>query len=117
MRIIKKFGDAKYGWRGLTAVWREEWHFKYQVSFAISALTIALIFGASAIQLVLLACFCCLALASEIANTAIEDIGNRINPDFDEQIGAIKDMAQAFVIVCSLPSLIVFLWILLSAIL
>ena len=35
--------------------------------------------------------------------------------EFDERVGAIKDMAQAFVIVASMPAILVFLWIVVSA--
>ena len=113
MKIIRKFADARHGWRGLRAVWREEWHFKYQVAFATSAFLIAFFLGAYAYELVLLFCTLCITLASEVINTAIEDVCNRIQPEFEEAIGAIKDMAQAFVILSALPSLAVFLWIVL----
>lgn len=112
MKILRKFGDARHGLRGLATVWKEEWHFKYQLLMALTAILLALAVGAGALQLVLLTAALCIAIASEIINTAIEDLGNRINPDYDERIGAIKDMSQAFVIVSSMPSLIVLLWIL-----
>ncbi len=111
MKIVRKFGDARHGWRGIRTVWSEEWHFKYQVAFASAAFLIAAVVGASIFELVLLFASLCMALGSEVINTAIEDIGNKINPDFDERIGAIKDMAQAFVILSSLPSIAIFLWI------
>lgn len=111
MKIIRKFGDARHGVRGLRTVWREEWHFKYQCAFAVMALATASLLGGSTSQLVLLFSTLCLALASEVINTAIEDICNKIQPGFDEKIGAIKDMSQAFVILVSLPAVAVFLWI------
>lgn len=114
MKILRKFGDARHGMRGLAAVWREEWHFKYQLLMALAAFVLALLVGADAYQLVLLAVTLLIAIASEIINTAIEDLGNRINPDFDEKIGAIKDISQAFVIVSAIPALIVLIWILAS---
>ncbi len=101
----------RHGWRGLRAVWREEWHFKYQVAFALTMFGIALFLRASSLELILLFCALCIVLASEVINTAIEDVCNRIQPDFDEAIGAIKDMAQAFVLLSSLPSIALFLWI------
>ncbi|MHB1086566.1 MAG: diacylglycerol kinase [Minisyncoccota bacterium] len=116
MKIIRKFADARHGWRGLRAVWREEWHFKYQVGFAISMFTIAVLLGARTLDLVLLFSALSITLASEVINTAIEDVCNRIQPDFEEAIGAIKDMAQGFVLLSSLPSIALFLWIVITRI-
>lgn len=111
MKIIRKFADARHGWRGLRTVWREEWHFKYQVAFTIIMFSIALFLRASSLELILLFCTLCIALAGEVINTAIEDVCNRIQPDFEEAIGAIKDMAQGFVLLSSLPCIALFLWI------
>lgn len=112
MKMVRKFGDMRRGARGLIAVWREEWHFKYQLLMALVAFFLAVCVGADPYQLVVLFATLCVAVASEIINTAIEDICNRITPDFDERIGAIKDMSQAFVIVSALPALFVLCWIL-----
>ncbi len=111
MKIIGKFADIRHGWRGLRAVWREEWHFKYQVGFVVAGMAFACAIGASAFELVLLAGALSVALASEIINTAVEDVCNKIEPNFDPAIGAIKDMAQAFVIVSSMPAIILLFYI------
>lgn len=111
MRIILKAGDVRHGLRGLKVVWREEWHFKYQCAGALAGFMIVWLIDASPFELLLYAAFASLALASEIANTAIEDICNKIEPNLDPQIGMIKDMAQAFVLAMSLPVVLVFLWI------
>jgi len=111
VKSLTKLHDMRHGWRGLKTVWQEEWHFKYQVAISLCILAIAFIIEASSLQLLALFVTICIALASEIINTAIEDIGNKINPAFDERIGAIKDMSQAFVILSSLPAVAVFVWI------
>jgi len=111
MKIIRKVGDMRHGWRGIRAVWREEWHFAYQVAAAASALFISYFLGASSFQMVLLFSMLSFALASEVINTAIEDICNKIEPAHDPTIGKIKDMAQAFVIISALPAFALFVWI------
>lgn len=114
MKIFRKFSDMRHGWRGVRAVWNEEWHFKYQVSFAALSLVLAYFLDATLFEWFLLLAFVSIALAAEIINTAIEDVCNRIQPEYDVKIGAIKDMAQAFVIVSSVPALSILLWILIS---
>ncbi|MCR4325767.1 MAG: diacylglycerol kinase, partial [Patescibacteria group bacterium] len=111
MKIFRKVGDIRNGFRGLCIVWREEWHFAYQIALATAGLLLAWLLGATPFTLVILFSFGCLVLAAEVINTAVEDICNKIEPDFDPKIGAIKDMAQAFVILCSMPYAALFLWI------
>ncbi len=49
---------------------------------------------------------CALVIASEIFNTCIEMICDKICPDYDETIGKIKDLAAAGVLVCALFALL-----------
>jgi diacylglycerol kinase (ATP) len=115
MKILRKVGDIRNGFNGLRVVWREEWHFSYQVAAAVLGLPVAWLAGADGIQLVLLASFGCIALAGEVVNTAVEDICNKIQPEFDPHIGAIKDVAQAFVILSGAPYVLLLVWILIRA--
>ena len=112
MKLLKKAGDLRYGWRGLRAVWREEWHFPYQIAALAGGFAILFLIDASNFELVLYGAFASIALGSEVINTVVEDLCNKIEPRFDTEIGKIKDMAQAFVILASLPVVVVFLSIL-----
>ena len=117
MKLIRKAGDIRHGWSGLRVVWREEWHFRYEIAATLGGIALAYALGAPSFALLLLMIFACLALSSEVINTAIEDLCNKIEPNFDPQIGAIKDMAQAFVILASLPYLLVLIWVLCTTLL
>ena len=48
-----------------------------------------------------------MVIAGEIMNTAIERIGDYLNPEEDEKIGIIKDLSSAAVLVSSLGALAV----------
>ena len=48
-----------------------------------------------------------LVIALEIMNTAIENIGNYLNIEYDEKIKNIKDLASASVLIASIASLII----------
>ncbi len=111
MKIFRKVGDIRHGWNGLKIVWKEEWHFPYQVTAAAGTLTVAFLLDAAGFELLLLFILLMFALASEVINTVVEDICNKIQPAFDEDIGKIKDMSQTFVILSSLPAVAAFLWI------
>ena len=55
---------------------------------------------------VLIFIVCFLVLIAEIINTAIEKICDFIEPNFNEKIGLIKDLAAASVVTATLLSLI-----------
>jgi diacylglycerol kinase (ATP) len=113
MKLLRKANDIMNGLRGLKLVWKEEWHFRYEIAAVILGICIASALGMSPLEFVLLLSFGILALASEVANTAIEDVCNRITKEHDSRIGAIKDMAQAFVILCGIPFVALFVLIVL----
>ena len=48
-----------------------------------------------------------MVIAAEIFNTAIEKIGDYLNPEIDERIKVIKDLSSGAVLVASIGSLIV----------
>jgi len=117
MKSLYKIASVRHGLNGLKIVWREEWHFSRQVGLVILMLGVAAYLRPSATEFLLLLFACCTALASELINTAIEDTCNRIEPNHDERIGAIKDIAQSVVLVASFPAIAIFAWILYSSLL
>lgn len=48
-----------------------------------------------------------MVLASEIMNTAIEDLCNKIEPNRDPMIGKVKDMTSAFTLVSVVGALVI----------
>jgi diacylglycerol kinase (ATP) len=46
-------------------------------------------------------------LSAEIINTSIEDLCNKVEPEYDPVIGKIKDTTGAFVLVAALGSVLV----------
>lgn len=117
MKLIRKVGDIRNGWNGLRIVWREEWHFSYQVAAVVLGIVLSWLLGTDALLLILLIAFGCIALAGEVVNTAVEDICNVIQPAYDARIGAIKDVAQAFVILSGAPYVLLLVWIVLTRLL
>lgn len=92
--------------RGLNAVTREESNFRIELVIAFAALSLSAILRISATQWVLVILSIGLVLISEILNTAIERIGDIINPAFDPLIGRIKDIAAAAVLLAAVIALL-----------
>lgn len=98
--LLRRFRNSL---RGLRVVWRMEPPFRARVILALAALVLALIVGLGATELSVVFASACVMLFAEIANTAIEEVCDIVQPQFDPRIGAIKDMLSATVFVAALP--------------
>ncbi|MBE6107048.1 MAG: diacylglycerol kinase family protein [Erysipelotrichaceae bacterium] len=99
---MKKFKDA---FCGLKFSWTHR-------SIVIQFLLAGCIFAAGLLlkftpgEWLAVTAMCALVIASEIFNTCIEMICDKICPDYDETIGKIKDLSAAGVLVCALFALL-----------
>lgn len=48
-----------------------------------------------------------MVITVEIINTAIEKIGDYLNPEYDDKVKVIKDMSSGAVLACSIMALVV----------
>ncbi len=83
---------------GAKTVWREEYNFRIEVAATLAVLLAAWWLNFNMGEVVVLVFCILLVLSSEIVNTAIEDVCNKINPEHDPIIGKIKDTMAAFVL-------------------
>lgn len=104
MRTIKSF---KYAWNGLKTVWKEEVNFRLEVFIGIVVLFFTFYSNFSFLESALIIFTVTLVLVSEIINTIVEDLCDKIEPNQDLTIGKIKDLAATFVLLSSLGSLVV----------
>ncbi len=93
---LAKLGNAL---RGLSAAWREDRSVRWKLPLFAAVLLTAVLLQ-SWIDLLLLVVVTFVLLAAELFNTAIEELCNVVQPDFDERIGRIKDIAAAAVMLC-----------------
>lgn len=106
--MIQKFINSfSFAGSGLRTTWREENNFRIEVVIAILVTLIMFLFDFSSLESLFCVIAITLVLASEIINTAVEDICNKIEPNQDSAIGKIKDLMGAFVLVTSLGALVV----------
>ena len=94
-KLITSFGWAM---NGLRTVWREELSFRIELVIGLIVVVGAGVLRFSIIEwIVLLGCVGAV-LSAEIVNTAVEDLCNKIEPNFDPVIGKIKDTMAGLVL-------------------
>ena len=88
-----------YSLQGITATWRHEAAFRQEVVLCIIMIPLAFLVGGSAVERALLAGTCLLVLVTELLNSAIEAIVDRIGSEHHELSGRAKDIGSAAVFI------------------
>ena len=107
MNLRKKLEGISYALAGLFVAWREEFNFKFEVSFALAALLLGWYLGLSQSEFVIVIFMIGFVLAAEAFNTALEELCDKFEPTPDVHIKKIKDLAAAAVLISSTTALIV----------
>jgi len=93
-RVIKAAG---YSSKGLRAAWRHESAFRQECVVGIILLPCAILLADSWLQLALLVLVCVLVAITELMNSAIEAVVDRIGLEHHDLAGRAKDIASAAV--------------------
>lgn len=93
--------------RGVFLMIKSERNFQIEVSAFFINLFLIFYFGLSTIDTLLILIVSSVVLIAEIFNTAIEKICDIVQPEFDQRIGFIKDIAAGAVILMTIVSVIV----------
>jgi diacylglycerol kinase (ATP) len=83
---------------GLRFVFRSEAAFRQELALFVPAMPLALFVAEEAWKRLALVGVLVLVLMVELLNTAIEKLADRVNPEVDPQIGRVKDMGSAAVL-------------------
>ncbi|HET7358650.1 MAG TPA: diacylglycerol kinase [Rhodanobacteraceae bacterium] len=86
-----------WSWQGLRAAFRFEASFRLEVYVAVVVVPLGLWLGQGPLAKVLLAGTPLLLLSTELLNSAIEAIVDKVSPEFSEMAGRAKDMGSAAV--------------------
>ena len=106
MGLWRKVYNFPHGFKGLYHVWRDEAQFPFQVFLVALAIVLALFLDVPPVEFLILITTLFLALGSEVINTAVEELCDKVEPGHHPHIGKIKDIAQAYVYVASVPAII-----------
>jgi len=99
--LIKRITNLKYGLNGLYYLFIDK-SILMQVFFACLLITGGIIINFSIIQWILQLIIIAINIGGECCNTIIELIANFVEPNFNKEIGLIKDISAGMVILIML---------------
>ena len=97
--LQRKINSFVYSIKGLKTVWTEEHNFRFEVLCAFVVIFCIYFFHFTLIESLFCIVAITIVIGAEIINTVVEDICNKVQPEFDPVIGKIKDTMAAFVLV------------------
>lgn len=111
--IFKALKSFKYACNGLKVLFREENNAKVHLLITVIVIVLSFLFGLNVYEWIAIVFSIGFVIATEIINSAIEDICNFIHPGKDDGIKKIKDLSAAAVLVSAITAftigLIIFL--------
>jgi diacylglycerol kinase (ATP) len=105
--LKKRIVSFQNAWNGILHGLKTEMHFRFHVSTAFIAIAFALFFNITRIEWMMVLLCIAAVLSSELINTALERICDRITKDRDPLIGNAKDLAAGSVLIISAAALII----------
>lgn len=100
--IIKSFKNSL---RGLKVLLQHEYNLYIQIGFGLLATLLGFIFAISPVEWAIQSTVIGLVIFSELVNTAIEKIMDFLQPEYDERVRDIKDLASGSVLFMVLISI------------
>lgn len=105
--ITKQLRSFAHAFRGLKWAWSSQIHIRIHAIAALLVCAAGLAAGVTPREwILLLLCIGCV-FSAELFNTAIEVFANKLHPNMDPEIGKVKDLAAAAVLICALTSVLV----------
>lgn len=99
--IRKHLNSYQYAIRGIRLAFLYENNMAYHLAAAIAVVIINVLLAVSRVDWLITLILVSLAWMSEILNTAIEKLADRVTKDHDPLIGQVKDLAAgAVLIIC-----------------
>ena len=110
--IPARIRSFKYAFRGLWWLIREEHNSWIHLAFIVILIPSGILLRLSPIEWTLITICIGLVLALELVNSAIERLADKVSPERDPDIGKIKDIAAAAVLISAIAAAIIGLIIL-----
>jgi diacylglycerol kinase (ATP) len=102
--IPARLRSFRFAFRGVWWLIREEHNSWIHLAVVAVLIPVCFLLGLSAIEWTVIAVCTGLVLALELVNSAIERLADKISPEQDPDIGKIKDIAAAAVLVAAIAS-------------
>jgi diacylglycerol kinase (ATP) len=104
---------AAFSWQGLVAACRFEAAFRQELVASLVIIPLAVWLGATAVERALLIAVWLLVLITELLNSSIEAVVDRIGDEHHELAGRAKDVASAAVLIALINAAVVWALVLL----
>lgn len=104
-RVVKATG---YSWKGFKAAWHTELAFRQECTLGIMMLPLAFVIGETMFQVAALIAVLAVVLITELLNSAVEAVVDRVGEEYHDLAGRAKDMGSAAVFVSL--SLVIVVW-------
>lgn len=108
MRLLNAF---HYSCQGLLAAWNNEASFRLEVLLSLIIIPCVFYFGKTRVERALLWFSWVLVLLTELINSSIEAVVNRIGPEMHTLSGMAKDMGSAAVLVALINASIIWVFL------
>jgi len=106
-----------YAWSGVKYVFKNEKNFRVELAFGVAAFILSLYLGIGRLELVAILFLIFLVLILELLNSALEKFVDILKPRLHLQVGVVKDIMAAMVLLSAFASLIIGVYIFLPYIL
>jgi diacylglycerol kinase len=103
----KRLKSFSYALNGLRVMFKEEHNSRIHLFFTGIVLIFILLFRFTLVEYGLLAIAVGIVFASELFNSALENLADHLSPERDENIKKVKDLGAAAVLVSALTALII----------
>ncbi len=105
--FTKMLRSFRYAGRGVTSAVRRENNFRYHLLATLGALATGWLTAFTLTEWCIVLMLIGMVYASEIFNTAIEKLMDKLHPGLDPDVGIIKDLAAGAVLVSSITAAVV----------
>jgi len=105
--LRKWFESANYAINGILHASKTQRHMRYHLYASMLALILSLIIGVRGTEFLIIIALAVMVIATEMLNTAIEDIVNVLFTDYDKRAKVIKDIAAGAVLITSIGAAVI----------
>ncbi len=107
MPLRKWFESANYAINGILHASKTQRHMRYHLYASMLVLILSLIIGVRGTEFLIIIALAVMVIATEMLNTAIEDIVNILFTDYDKRAKVIKDIAAGAVLITSIGAAVI----------
>jgi diacylglycerol kinase len=107
MKVLKMLKSFRYAGNGFLHLLKSENNFKFHLLVTILVVFLAAVFRVSKLEWALLVFQISFVFMAEAFNTSIEKLCDFNTRDFNKEIGVVKDLAAAGVLIAAISSIII----------